>query len=235
MTEPTNSTDGFLRGKVADACFLACAVFTLGAALLFGLLARSYEMGLAIVAGGIVMTFLRLDSIQLFKGLGFELRTLRQQVDKNAATIDQLRNLSIVLAKPIFGLLMGGGRYGGMAAADKIKRELDESLRKLDLTKEQLLEANSVYNAFRTWDHSFHIAKRLPRNLTAEEHARFNRLAQDHYNDLWIAPPADFRRELSAMGLLDDEAEEAVKDYEYFLDHRELRRSALWQAERSAR
>jgi hypothetical protein len=37
------------------------------------------------------------------------------------------------------------------------------------------------------------------------------------------------------MGLLDDEAEEAVRDYEYFLEHHELRRPALWRVERSGR
>jgi hypothetical protein len=97
----------------------------------------------------------------------------------------------------------------------------------MGMSDEQVAEATSIYDAFRTVEHWFHIERCLPRTLLGPESVRFEGLYR--YGDLWIAPPADFRRELTAMDLLDDEAEEAVRDYEFFLKHRTLRRPGLWQ------
>jgi hypothetical protein len=210
--------------------FPICVLFTLIAPLIFGLRNQPTEMGPSIVAGCISMIFFRLDSIQSFKGLGFELRILRQQLNRNAATIEQLQNLSVILARPVLGLLIGAGRFGGMADTRKTVEELNASLRLMGMSEKQVEEANSIYNAYMTWDHGFHVQRRLPKQLGGE--ARDSIKTLHDYGELRIASPQDFRRELAALDLLDEEAEEAIKDYEYFLEHHKLRRPELWQQER---
>jgi hypothetical protein len=93
------------------------------------------------------------------------------------------------------------------------------------------VEATSTYDAYRTFDHGFHIRNRLARKLTETERERFDSLRR--YEELWIASSTEFMRVLKELDLLDDEAEDAVKDYEFFLKRRTLRRPDIWLKERS--
>lgn len=64
-----------MKGKLE---FLSYMVL-LGGAIIFGLLGRSIEMGLAIVAGAISLSFLNVEKFRRIKGAGFEAE-LKEQI-----------------------------------------------------------------------------------------------------------------------------------------------------------
>jgi len=60
---------------------VASFVLLLGGSLTFGLLGQPTEMGLCTVAASIGLAFANLERIESFKGGGFEVKTLRKQVE----------------------------------------------------------------------------------------------------------------------------------------------------------
>jgi len=63
-----------MKSKVSIASFTTI----LGGGILFGVLSRPTEMGLAIIAGAISLTFLNLDKFRKFRGAGFEAELVEQ-------------------------------------------------------------------------------------------------------------------------------------------------------------
>ena len=53
------------------------------------------------------------------------------------------------------------------------------------------------------------------------------------YKQLYLSPPDVYRQKLSELGLLDEQAEEAIKDYEYYIEHKRLRRPEMWLKKRN--
>jgi hypothetical protein len=122
--------DGTVRRLISEVGFYLGVAFTLGSALTFGFRQQPTEMGLGILAGGLVMTFFRLEYIQSFRGMGFQLETVRSQIDDATATLEQLKALAITLGKPLLGLLAGSELGGAAAAATETFTELTMRLKK---------------------------------------------------------------------------------------------------------
>lgn len=206
--------------------FRVSLLFTLISAILFGLRDSLDIMIAAIVAGGLGMAFCSLDKIALFKGGSFEIRTLEREVQENSATIERIKSLALELSKPILGIIAAGGRYGG-SYHDKEAGALQitDYLREIGISEGQIRNAMIDFNAYRVWDHAQNIEWSC-RELSNETTEVLNSLKD--YDRLFVSSPDTYRERLRELDLLDEYTEDAIRDYEHFLQHRELRRPEVW-------
>ena len=206
--------------------FRGSLIFTLASALLFGFLELPVEMGLGVTAGALGMAFSSLDKIAWFKGGSFELRTLRKEVEESAATLRTVKSLAAALSRPLLDMIAAEGRYGGSAGAKETTADrITDYLRELGLQESEIREARSEFNTYRLWDHGQHIEWSC-RGLTNEQAHALQELKD--YKELYLSPPDVYRQKLSELGLLDEQVEEAIKDYEYYIEHKRLRRPEVW-------
>ena len=210
--------------------FRSSLIFTLVSALLFGLRGMPTEMGLGILAGFLGMAFSSLDKIEHFKGGSFELRTLKRDLEANAAALRTVKYLAVALSRPLLGMVAAEGRYGGPSGyKEATANKIINNLRELGLEESDIEEARSDFLAYQLWDHGQHIEWACPK-LTIEQREALSEMKD--YGRLYIEPPAAYRRKLEEWDLLDEQVEEAIKDYEYFIEHKRMRRPEMWLKKR---
>ena len=216
--------------------FTVVFIAALGAAFYFADRGNNAAMGAFAVAGILALLAANLDQIKRFKGVGIDLET---RVREASERIDHLRKLSVAIARPVLGILAGEGRVGGMGRRKYRTRDaVNKELQALGLSDEQIAKANSEWHKYMTWDHVSEIGDLAQSNLAAaSDTAEVNKFAQEfealrNYKKLQVPTPARLRDFLQERNFLVEEVEEAIKDYEHYLDHRELRRGELWLKKR---
>ena len=206
--------------------FRASLLFTLAASFYFGYRDATAIMGLAITAGGLGMAFCSLDRIALFKIGSAELRTLKQDVREASETLERIKSLALELSKPILGIIAAGDRYGGSATKmDATARQITDYLRRLGTSETDIDGSLEHYHAYRIWDHGQHIEMSCNNN---NRDAIIQLQLLKSYDELFVSPPNAYRQKLDELNLLDEHTENAVRDYEHYLMHKELRRPDKW-------
>lgn len=212
------------------ALFVIAFLFTLSSTAFFGYTGKSVEMGIAVVVGAIAIAFANIDKIKWFKGAGFEAEMV--QVIKEAnVTIATLRKLATQIVEPMLTIIGREGEpFQNISNAEKFraKERLVKSLKELGASEEQIEKV--TYN----FDQSFIIehGRKVLRLITRDD--RIDKTTKEQMRGI-ISPeklanidPQEIRNFLKVKDLLSEEIDEAVKDFEYFLQEREFRRPEHW-------
>ena len=199
----------------------------------FGLVKSYQAMWLMGIISVVFLFFSNLDKISKLKfgRTGFEAET-REVVKEARNTIKELQDLSKIMASTTLGLVKRTGRLGGYSYDDKekIKNETLDVLERLGISDEdiEMVIAESKWHKFTELDYVYHI---LGANLPPEilgfpkisERQKLLIRDLDH-----TASPEELTEFLTHVGLLDNEANELIKDYRHYIEFRKQRRPEVW-------
>ena len=103
-------------------------------ALIFGIMGKAAEMGLAIVAGSITAAFLNIDRFQSDSGALTE-KEMKEAVDETYIAIDNLKEISIPLIVSTLNTIIYSGRYGGLGINKRhdLKNDIEVIINKLGI------------------------------------------------------------------------------------------------------
>lgn len=197
-------------------------------ALFFGLRGQPAEMGICVVAGALSCAFANLKNFDSFQGAGFAAQ-LRKRVDDQAITIEQLSRVTARLARPVLGLLIGEGRWGGMGNKKfTIWKELNRDLESIGLDKADIDYANEIYLEFLDSDMASR-AMELSLVKEAAKREAFNAARREIYSRISRKFPTgqQIRDLLKKFEVYSEEQEEKILDYEYFRQHRAFRPNGM--------
>lgn len=211
--------------------FYSSLAFMLISVSVFGYLEKTAALVGAITASAIGMAFANLDKIARFKGAGFEAQ-MKEAVQEAYATTDSLRDLAIVMARAVSDILAVENRYAGIKDIHKldIKKNIDCILRDAGIDDRKIKHAGRLFDAYIHFDHAKRLANLASKTpdisdqakQAVEEMAVFSKTGD--LDELYAASPVEFRKFLSEHDLKSKEIEEALEDYEYFVEKYDFRR-----------
>tara|TARA_R100001163_G_C5052552_1_gene189195 strand:- start:1006 stop:1692 length:687 start_codon:yes stop_codon:yes gene_type:complete len=220
----------YLRNKTN----IAGALITVVLPGIFGFMEKPTEMGIAVVACAIALSFLNLDKIQRFKGAGFEAE-MKKAVDEANATVKQLRIVALTSVEAALTTLMSSSFLGGTNLDTKIK--LHDQL--INSLKEIGISDVDINKSCERWHRGvgliFHrgIRKSIEKDKFSSE-AEYKKVISE-YNNIpsfhsdWSGPSSeelrDFINEKAHMG---PETEELLKDYEHYEKTKTFRRRNIF-------
>jgi len=199
--------------------------------LFVGIFLGAAEMSIAAFSIIAALFFSNLDKFSRFKGGGIEAE-LRIAVDQAYAAIDQLKELGLSLSGPIVDELALSGRIGQYIHLKyKLKNVADiaETLEKLGASEKEIEEVCSTIYHRVTDDHMRHILHSLLK-LNPEKGSLFEGVSD--MNPQWF----DWNKNKLETFIKDndlkknEETEELIRDLDYFLKNRKLRREEHWQS-----
>jgi hypothetical protein len=235
MKQDVNRTNPAIN-KVYMVLSIIAFVFMLAAGSYFGHQGKSVEMGLAIVAGALGIALSNLDKFEIIKGAGFEAK-MRQAINEAYATTESLKKLATVMGRTVSDILAVQDRFAGIGLQEKLgaKKQIDGILEELGLERHEITKIGRVFDAYIRYDHVASIIELLSKDpgikdslkTEAEKLAVFSKLP---YTELpYAVDPAKLRAFIEEHGITSEEILEALKDYEYFETHYELRRPNQWR------
>jgi len=199
---------------------------------LFGKHKRFKEMGFSILAFCLALAFTNLDKFAKFKGGGFEaeLRTqeLKSAVKETYAALDQLKQLALALSNPIVEQVTVSGKLLVVAMPAKIRqvKTIEATLKKLGATDAEIKESCGEFYEILDTDH-FRFVLVCLGEANSDKKEMFTDLYYWKF-DGWTVET--LRKLISDSNLKEnDKSKEAMRDLEFFLEHRELRRPEIWQ------
>lgn len=203
-------------------------IFIVVPTMYFGYIGKATEMGLALLMGTLVATFINLDKFSSFKGAGFEaqLREAKETVEKALVTVENLREILQPLLFNTLHSITYMGRIGGGGPStnkDTIRDGCEKIISTLKIDSPELLDIISTYNKFNMWDAYGQILNLLnqiddrPQTLLIQLDVD-NRYSDDNY------PPLSFiYKALSdnniPLDTLSSDISKAIKNYEYRLTY----------------
>lgn len=121
-----------------------------------------------ILTGSLGVLFANMDKLKYLKFWGFE-SEFEHRVQEIRTDIDEIKKLAVLIAKPLLGLTIGSGRWGGLGAIKHtMEQDLIKGLKALDLSEEQYEEALSINRHYRLYDHVAKIISALPQPVRKE-------------------------------------------------------------------
>ena len=194
--------------------------------LVFGILARPTEMGLAIIGGAIAAAFLNMDKIQRFRGAGFEAE-MKKAVEEAYATIENLRELARPLVVSTLGVLTFSGRWGGMDPDQKHKlaQDLERITESLSLNYGEVESAKHQFYRYHTWDRYTEFINAVSKEENIDSTAK-RRLAElrDYKSPGFPSKEVIEKTLGSSVDNLGAETRGVLKDYLYYVENHRLRR-----------
>jgi hypothetical protein len=139
---------------------LITVILILFPAFLFGLMGKTVEMSLIIVASSICGAYLNIDKIHRFKGAGFEaemkknLNDTRATLNETQATLKNLKEMALPLIISSMNSITYLIRWGGltMNKIHQIKNKLEEISKEFEIKDDSLNEIFEDFERLNTWD-----------------------------------------------------------------------------------
>jgi hypothetical protein len=220
------------------AWFVVFAIVLVVGAGYFGYREQKTEMGIAVVACLLVMALANMGQFVSFKGLGFEakMREVTNATNLAYATMEHIRAVAVAAARHLLALLAREGRFGSLPDIERIRQrdEILGTLKSLEVPEKQLDAAEAPFRQFFLL---LHVKKVLDvvwmrpspnPDKTIVGFASHDAAMKALAEPLPPASPGDLRTLYRTHRALDAEAEEAIKDYEHFLEKNQLRRPEQW-------
>lgn len=115
-------------------------------AMYLAITGKPKEMALIIIACSICIAFLNIDSIQRFKGAGFEAQ-MRDTIKEANATVDQLRKLAAASTESTLTTSMAGNFFDGTTLETRVALhdKLVKTLVDLGVPKKQIDESRAMW------------------------------------------------------------------------------------------
>lgn len=194
----------------------------------FGLIGKTAEMGILIVACSIALCFLNLDKIQSFKGAGFEAQ-MKEAVEQAYATLESLQNLARPLLRTNIANITFAGRWDGIGPEreHQLMKEIEDLVKTLELDNDLEIKGmiKDFYN-FNAVDHLNFIVEVMRRALIENDNVikafRAMTVRTEDYNPPELSYVKNALSELSQeqMNLLDP----YLLDYAHYKKSRTYRR-----------
>lgn len=216
-----------------------CPLLTIALATMFGLLGKSTEMGLIIVAGAIGLAFLNIDKIQRFKGAGFEAE-MKKAVEEANATIEQLRNVATTSARATLTSLMAGNFMNGTTFENRLELhdQLISNLAEIGASKRQIEVADEMWKRGIGVIYHRGIRNKLegrkhPSQLNIEAGEKVLAASREFQDllkfDEWKAPSSrEIEKFIESKGLMNQELKDLIDDYRYFESTGIIKRKELF-------
>ena len=214
-------------------------LLTIALATMFGLLGKSTEMGLIIVAGAIGLAFLNIDKIEMFKGGGFEAK-MKQAVKDANATIEQLRNVATTSARATLTSLMAANFMSGTTLKNRLELhdQLISNLADIGASKRQIEEADEMWKKgigviYHRGINNKLEGRKHPRKLNMEAGGKVlaaSRELEDLLKfDEWKAPSSgEIEKFIESKGLMNQELKDLIDDYRCFESTGIIKRKELF-------
>ncbi len=196
---------------------------------IFGFMKMPTEMGISILPIAVALFFLNLDKFKRFKGAGIEAQ-MQDAVNKTYAALEQLKDLAIVLAEPIVDTLaVSGKQFQYIHLKYKLENvaKISDALRKLGASETEINKACEIIYKRIISDHV-----RVILNFLKKENAdKGDLFSEDEQWDLVEWNNVKIEKFVKDHALvLNNDAIEWIKDLEYFLANKKLRREDNWQS-----
>ena len=212
---------------ISFSCLL---IFT----LTFGLLGKTREMGIAILACAICMAFSQIDKIEFFKAAGFEARMKKYAEE---ASIKSLQKFTTSLASSVMDIIIAEGRAGGGVRWENKEEAFNNlliRLKELGLNDDQIksIKEKSLWPKLVLFDHVMMLLDKNLKKLPSNQYCEIkDKIFKDLYNHRTFvaAEGNEFRKLFKEHNLLTPEVEESIKDLEYFQAKKEIRRPEIWR------
>lgn len=212
--------------EIINICLICLIVIV---PTMFGIIGKRKEMGLIILAIALGLVFTNLGQVSEFTGAGFVVK-VNTAVQKAYAAIEQLRELGVAVSAPIVDeLAMSGQMLQYIPMKYKLERvaKIRETLRELGASEKQIEEVSSIIYQRVTKDRIWRVLYKL-RDWNPEKKSLFEGL--DRW-DIYDWDRAKLDKFISDNDLKkNEETEESIRDLDYFLKNRKLRREDLWQS-----
>jgi len=183
-------------------------------------------MFLAVGAISVALCFANIDKFTRFKGPGIE-ADLRTAVNEAYAAIEQLKELGLSLSSQIVDeLSLGILQYYDLKYKLERVAKIEETLKKLGASKKEIEEACSAIYLRVTHDHMTKVLDCLLRSNPGKESLiKGLRIEETYYWDKSKLEKFIKDNDLKKS----EEAEEWIRDLDYFLKNKKLKREELWQ------
>lgn len=210
------------------------AILSVAFALYSGISGYDSVMWMAFFSCLAFLLFANLDRIAVFKAgkSGFEAQTreITKVVDQARSTIRELQDLARIAAVTTLSLVQRSGRMGGYADIEKeeVKQSVLRLLTQLDLTEEDRKVVLSEWYSWEELDYVFFIlgGNTIPRDFDTQQVQEWKTLRARGRQNRPL--PDVLRAFLKKHQKLNEYREELIKDYEYYIEHRQHRRSDVW-------
>lgn len=195
----------------------------------FGASKMAAEMGLSIGAISLALFFANLGKFSKFKGAGFEAE-MRNAVRETYAALEELKELALSLSAPIVNELAVSGRMlQYIPLKYKLERveKIAKTLENLGAKKSEIEEAcSTIYSRV----HDDHV-KAILRSLKTANTDKQDVLKGIEEGDVSAWNVEKIRDFIENNNMVcGDEVKESIKDFEYFSQHKKLRRDDKWQS-----
>ncbi|MED4779497.1 hypothetical protein [Brevibacillus choshinensis] len=201
-------------------------------AMYFGYTGKPAEMGIAVVASALALTFINMDKFEFFKGAGFEaqLRKVEKATEEAYATIDTLKAVAApIIAETLHSINYAMRFSAGVAEIQRkldAKHELDRVAESLGLKYEPLNKEQANFYRLHTWDlYSWavnHFSKlKVDHEIIKQLH---DVRKEKRYTDDFPSKEQIVSILQSEYSKLDQEGLDRIEDFLYFAKNKNLRR-----------
>ncbi len=159
---------------------------------------------------------------------GFEFEA-REVIQKAEITIREMHELSKLVAQTALSLVKRSSRMGGYSEGEQetIKENVLDLLSQLDVKKEDQEKLLTEWYEYTEIDYVLLIlGTQTPSKWPSEEKQRWHEMRKDLKANR--PTPAQIKELLKRNTSLSELHEEAIKDYEYYLQHKKHRRPDFW-------
>jgi len=210
------------------------AIIALACSLIAGFSGHDSVLWVAFLSFLALLLFANLDRIAVFKAskTGFEAQTreITRVVDEAKSTIKELQDLAQIVAATTLSLVQRSGRLGGYTDTEKheVKQSILRLLTQLGLTEEDRKGVLFEWHSWEELDYVFYIlgGNTIPRDFDEKQVQEWKALrARARENR---ASPDELRAFLKKHQRLNDDPDELIRDYEFYIEHRQHRRPDVW-------
>lgn len=216
-----------MKSIISRPVFFIGLIYIIGSTLYFGVNDKPTQMGLTLIAGGIIMAFGNLDKISRFRGAGFEAE-MKQKIDEAYATLANLQDLAVATVGPIMSIL-AQARIGSGLLQEKIdkRNEIRKYLESLQIPGEKIKDLTDLFDAevIRVFLVSFIDGISGPvGDQDLDEHTRKRLWELRGLSDIKAINNLDISEIRSLLGdrLQKHERMHDLKRLEFYIEHRQL-------------
>jgi hypothetical protein len=242
--EPARHSTAVVQRSKPSPWFHGFSLALLAAVAWFGFHLRD-TWTLSVVAGvsALGMLFARLPEVAEFSLLGIKARMKEATAEAESAARDayataaQVRQLAVVVGRVCGEVVTLTGIHGRYPILKKFEaaNELADTLKGLGVSAEEATATVSpirwlvaLQHGARVEDAMKKVAATRERTTAAEFEAALDSEDLKDFDTRRVEPPSRYRAFAAQSGLVSDEVEAALRDYEHYQEHGKLRRPEMW-------
>jgi len=159
----------------------------------------------------------------------FRIGPIRAEMRKVKDELEHVKKLAVTFAKPVLGLTIGAGRWGGLGPIGEIlQKDLIKKLDKMDLLDNQFEEALSIYKLYVLFDYRGMIIEAIPNTLAINKPDDIKLLRGKVKDPKKLE---DIQEIIKNLNCSTPQILELLEDYKYCFEskHCEIRRPGLFE------